>query len=800
MKWLVFFFLIFFYFLSFAQEKTAKDGELGVITGTVVDDRTKEPVPYATVTLKAPNATVITGTITNNQGEFSLTQIPAGSYLLDIYFLGYQTQKQTVIVTPAQKKINLGKWQLLPEVAHLKELVVTGEKPAVTLQVDKKVYEVGKDILAQSGSVNEVLNNVPSVTVSPSGVVSLRGNSNVLILINNRRSGLTLSNALDQIPADQIERVEVITNPSARYDAAGSAGIINLILKKNKKAGFSGQVRLVSGLPLDARINPGFNFKSSKLNIFANIGYRQTDYVGFYQSNQTTLTNKIPTTLNRKQNEARHDDGKLLYVGADYYLNAHHALTAAFFKNATRDSDQTTLNYQYQSLLPQPDSLLRRLGSSQEIRDYNQLEFNFTKTYPTAGQKLTADVQYDFWNSDKSWNLATHKLYPTVLDLPLLRTNSVGSSKDFLIRTDYVKPFNPTATLELGLKVETRVVTSSYKAEELADNAWQIIDGIDNKLNYQEKIGSAYGQYSKNFKKLDYMLGLRSEITRVESQDRENTFTNQKNYQRVFPTVNLKYAFKETATLQGSYSKRINRPNLSLLYPFNDITDFNAQFVGNPDLNPAYTDAFELNYLHHGNLFTFNPSVYYQHSSNLVQFYTYQNQAAVFITTPFNLEKEQRYGLELALTYNPFKWLQINGEVNWYAFRQRGKYQEQDFAFADHTQNTRLNTQLKLPHQFTVQSRFNYTGAQNNAQSKTRALYYVDAGLSKNLLQNKIALVLDGSNLFNSRQTRTLTTGENYTFYQLSNYNAARYRFSFVYRFNKKEDQSERQAKSGNRS
>ena len=786
-----------------AQQPTAPAAGSGstvsTVSGTVRDRASGTPVPYATVNVKDAAAKLVGGGISDDQGAFRLEGVPGGELTLEVRFMGYQTVSQPLRVPAAGSKLDVGPVLLAPDVTQLAEVTVTGEKPGISLQLDKKVFEVGKDILSQSGSANDVLNGVPSVAVNPTGGISLRGNPNVTVLVNGRRSGLTQSSALDQIPATQIERVEVITNPSARYDAAGTAGIINVILKKPKKPGLGGQLRLVGGLPNDSRLNAGLTYKSGKFNVFATAGLRLSDYLGRYRTDQTTGLGSRPTSLSQRQVEYRHDDGRILYFGADYAINERNTLTAALLRNETRDRDQTNLRYEYAITGGQPDSTLRRDGDSRENRSYNQLEFNYTRLFAQAGRKYSADVQYDFWNSDKDWTLTTRRLAPQEQAQPGIRTGSVGGSRDLRVQTDWVQPLSARAKLEVGLKAESRQVTSDFRAEEQRGAEWAVFRGINNSLQYDELISSGYAQVGSKLGQLSYLLGLRAEMTRIALADRAGEFNNRKNYTRLFPTLNLSYQFREGLTTQLNYSRRIDRPSLWLLYPFNELTDLNAQTVGNPDLNPAYTDALEWGLLRNWAKVTLNPSVYCQRTTDFIQTYTYRDPTGTFISTPVNLRGETRLGLELSVLYNPAKWLNFNTELNVFRFSQQGTYKEQDFGFADQTVTGRFSTQLKLPASFAVQARYSLTGPQNNAQARTCAIHNADLALSKNLLQNRATLTLDGTNLFDTNQTRTRTQGQTFDFHQVSNRNAARYRLSFQYRFNLKDGRAIRQAKGSNR-
>ncbi|WP_426485301.1 outer membrane beta-barrel protein [Flavobacterium sp. 2] len=781
--------ILFIPIFSFAQK--------AAVSGKVQDNTTKESIPYVTISIQDNASKTVAVGVTDDHGMFNFEELPSGKMTISFSYVGYQNYTQALEIISGKPKIELGMIILHADAVELNAVEVTGQKSSISLKLDKKVFEVGKDVLSQNGSAHDVLNGVPSVTVSPTGGISLRGNSSVLVFINGRQSGLTQSNSLDQIAADQIERVEVITNPSSRYDASGSAGIINIILKKNKKSGFSGQVRLVAGSPNDSRLNPSINFKSDKINIFSNFGIRSSDYVGLYTTNQSTMNNGTPNYLNHVQNEDRHDDGKLMYLGADYYIDEHRTITAAFLKNATQDDDKTRLLYDYSNANHTRDSLLTREGKSLEKRDYNQFEFNYTQTFKKPSKKWTIDVQYDWWNSDKKWNLLTQQVYPEMMAYPGIRTNSVGSSKDLLMQSDFVQPIDSVSVFEMGVKTEIRKVSSQFLAEQQQGDIWTIYQDIDNDLNYTETISSAYAQYSNKLRRFNYMLGLRTEFTKISITDIKNTYNDDKKYNRLFPTVNLSYKF-EASTLQLNYSKRINRPLLYALYPFNELTDLNAQYIGNPDLNPSYSDVFELAFLKTWKKFTLNPSVYYQWESGYIQDFTYREND-IFYTTPINIQHEIRSGIELSTLYNPLKWLQVNLEMNFYHFAQKGSYQEENLDYEGKTFSGRLSTQIKLPSKFSFQGRYNFRGAQQNAQTKNEALQSLDFGLSKILLKDKATIVFDVTNAFDLRQNKSTTTGTDYYITENSIPNAARYRLSFVYRFNLTDPKAIRQASSANR-
>jgi outer membrane receptor protein involved in Fe transport len=794
MKYIATLFLLIFYPAVFCLAQSPKR----TVFGRIKDRSTKADIPFVSIAIVDGDGKNLVSGISDEKGRFSLDFSTSNKPSIWFSFMGYARLSKPLELSSEKIKTDMGILLMDPEATMLKEISITTEKSAVSLNLDKKVFEVGKDILSQSGSVSELLGGVPSVSVAPGGAISLRGNSSVLVLINGRRSGLTAGGALEQISADQVERVEVITNPSARYDAAGSAGIINIVLKKNKKSGFNGQIRLVGGTPNETRIAPSLNYKSNKLNLFSTIGLRFSDYVGLYTTNQSVRQNGTSVLLNQRQDEKRHDDGRMIYFGADYQPDSLNTITLAYLLNATKDHDKTTLGYDYSKAGAGIDSALQRNGESWERRNYNQLEFNYTRLFKKPGEKLTVDMQYDFWNSDKDWNLATTRTAPSLQQLPEIRTSSIGSNRDFAAQSDMSIPLDSNAVLEYGIKGENRSVESDFLAEGRTANGWATIDHIDNGVIYNELIGSAYVQMRNKFGRFSYQLGLRGEYTRVKVEDRNGAYDNRKNYLKLFPTVHLGYEPVKGTTLQLSYSRRINRPALNNLYPFNELTDFNSRYVGNPDLNPSYADVFELGLLTHFGTLTINPSVYYQYQSGVIIDYSYRENG-LFISTPINIDQEQRSGVELSLLYNPYKWLQMNMEMNAYRFRQEGLYSSQDFTYSGSTLTGRFGTQLKLPSKSSFQLRYNFSGPRNSAQSTMKAVHSIDLGAGQNFWKDRASLLFDVSNLFELRKFSTTTTGPDFSISQVNMPNGTRYRLTFVYRLNLTGDQGIRQAKSGNR-
>lgn len=767
------------------------------LSGKVVDGTAQEALEYATVSLADAEGKVLTGAITDAQGAFSI-KVEGGTYRIKVDFLSFESFEKEVTLNA---NMDLGVIALQPDGKALEDVEIVDEKTTVEYKLDKKVYNVGKDITAQGGTVNDVLDNVPSVNVDADGAISLRGNSGVTVLVNGKPSVIAANNGLGQIPAQNVESIEVITNPSARYQASGTAGIVNIVLKRNKLKGISGSVQLTTGIPADHSATLNLSYKNEKFNLFGTVGRRYSNFVGKSYTDQFVTNGTTGTTTFLRQDglQDRNDNGYNFFLGADYYFNAKNTLTAAFFQYNVKNTDVTDLDYAFTFSDGSPDSAVYRQIDYYEPQQYNQLELSYQKTFDKKGKKWTVDFQYDFWNDDENENITSREVGPMVDLTRSFRSRDVESSDDFLLQSDFVQPLGENGRIEFGGRAETRVITSQYSAEQLVGNGWEVINNIDNDVDYSERIGGLYFQYGNAFKKIDYLLGLRTEFTQIAIDDVENEFSTRKDYTRFFPTLHLNYGFSKSTKLQLSYSRRIRRPGFWQLNPFGGISNDNALFGGNPDLDPAFTNSLELGFLKNHEKFTFNPSIYFQHTTDFFHFFVERTDEGRFFTKPINLDHENRYGVEIAVNYRPLKWLQLSGEFNGYHTQQRGDYEMVNFDFDNTAWFTQFSTRMRLPQAFTFQGQFSYQGASQNAQTILRPQYYADLGLTKRFLKDKASLTFNVRNVLDSRRRIYLTTGEGFSIEEMNQRNIRRYRLSFIYQFNRKPNQRDRQPGRSNR-
>lgn len=747
------------------------------VSGKVLEQGTNLPIEFASVSIINPtNQSIAASTVTDAKGEFLLSAA-AGNYTLKVDFMSFKPTETTITLLSDQK---LPTVFLEPETTQLQAVDVTAEKSTIEHQLDKKVFNVGKDLVAKGGTANDLLNNVPSVSVNANGTVSLRGNSAVRILINGKPSVLTANNGLEQIPSENIEKVEVITNPSARYDSEGTAGIINIVLKKNKNSGFSSSVQLTTGIPDNHALGFNASYKTAKFNIFSDLRYRYIKWLGNDSGQRTDYTNQ--SMLDQYTSNERNGRTANLYLGGDYYINDKNTLTLSYYYRNNIGRRDVDYAFDYLDTNRQPTQVIRANENYREPQIANQIELNYVKDFDNENKKWTVNLQYDFWNDDENESITEQQYFPTY-SLKTLKSRDIESSKDFLFQTDFTIPLAGKSKIEIGAKGEIREIDSDY---EVLDNG-VMIDSLNNVLHYRERIFGAYLQYSGGFKKLQYLLGLRTEHANTGSDDVLNQFNIDKKYTDLFPTAHFTYAFTDAFNLQLSYSRRIQRPRFWQLNPFGGIADRRNRTIGNPDLDPMYTDSYELSTLVKWKSVTINPSVYHQFSRNLFEDTYYTNPGGVLISQQVNTGNESRVGFELSLTYSPIKWLTLSGEMNYYTFEQRGLYRVSDQAFT-----SRINARVKHK-TWNFQTNMNQQGARNSGQTHIDAQYWIDMGVGKDIWNEKATITLKADNILDSRRYKGVVLGDGYESTFESVNRGPRVFATFTYRLNRKKNERERQ-------
>lgn len=766
------------------------------ITGKVVEKNSLQVLEYATITLINPNnPKAIAGSITNAKGEFEVSISP-GIYDVSLEFISFKSTK--IKQQNFQVNTNLGTIALEEDASQLNEVVVRSEKTTVEIKLDKKVYNVGKDLLIRGGTVSNVLDNIPSVTVDSEGIVSLRGNENVRILIDGKPSNsINIAEALRQIPADAIDKVEVITNPSARYDSEGGGGLLNIVLKKGRNKGLNGTLISSTGNPESYGLSANMNYKSEKFNLFTNTGYSYRKNPSKFVTNTSYLNSNGSIKSNideiRKSNRLR--EGYNTSIGADWLLNETTTWTNALNLRQNNGNNPENVTYNNYDANDQFLSTNSRLSSRLSNSIDSEYTTNFIKKFKREGHKLTIDGAFS-----KSQDNDNSTITSTIFE----KTSSAEKQRKNTIQTDYVLPFGKASQFEMGYKGEFNTLNTDYKVGSINSSGVYIPNNqFTNILDYKENINAVYSQLGTKINKFSFLFGLRWEDSKIEVNQLVTNDFNTKKYNNFFPSAFLTYELSDKSSSSLSYSRRVSRPRGRLINPFSNYSSNINIFTGNPDLNPAFTDALDFGYLKRWEKLTFNTSIYTNKTTNTFQYIRRENGdfvagIPVILSTPINLATEFRNGFEFTLNYSPFKWWRLNSNFNFFNIDTKGNYTYTNFQKVVVTQNfdnntnswfTRLSSKVSLPYKIDWQSNVTYTGAQKNAQGRVLANLSANLGFSKDVLKEKGTFALNVQDVFNSRKRIYETTlPKVLNSYSELQWISRQINFSFTYRFNKKKE------------
>ncbi|MFY0685727.1 MAG: TonB-dependent receptor [Cyclobacteriaceae bacterium] len=770
------------------------------VSGVLTDDDSGEPIEFATISvLNVADSSLVTGVVTSSDGRFEISVKP-GSYVLRAQFITYATKEIPVEVAPG-KPVVLNDLTLGMASKELAEVVVQGERTQMELKLDKKVYNVGKDLSNLGGSASDILGNLPSVAVDVEGNISLRGSTNVRILVDGKPSGLvgmSSADALRQLQGNLVERVEIVTNPSARYDAEGSAGIINIVLKKEKAKGINGSFQLNTGYPHNHGGSFNINFRRDWVNLFANVGvgYRKAPGIASADQIYEKGDSSWSTTLNRDMFR-----GGISYnarSGADFYLGDNTTLTAYFLYRFSDEDNNTVINY-YDT--DQVGNSSRTNRDEQQLEDDKNLEygFNFVRNFKGKGHKLTADFQFQNNNEQEYSDLVENFGLTEASWVPQLyqRSETDEGEERMMFQADYNRPFGQEGSLEAGSRISLRNVFNYYIVENQEDGEYVLDQGLSNDFNYLENIYAFYGIYNNKTGKVSYQLGARVESTDIETALVQTNETNVQKYTNFFPSAFLTYDLTETHKLQLSYSRRVRRPRFRSLNPFFSISDSRNYWSGNPNLKPVFTDSYELGYLQNFNKSSVYYGVYYRHSIGVTQRITTITEDGIRIRRPENLGFSDSYGFEMNASHDFVKWYRISGNANLFYFKTEGTLNEgtadEQFLSAEALSfMTRVSNNLKIGDNWTGQANFFYRAPQESPQGKRLAMTGLDLGLSRDVLNQNGTISFSARDVFNSRKYRGIAeiqeTANAPYYYEESTFQwrSRQFTVQFIYRLNQK--------------
>ncbi|MEZ0006361.1 outer membrane receptor for ferrienterochelin and colicins [Flavobacterium sp. 28YEA47A] len=795
--------------LSYAQERP--QAKKVKITGKITEKSTSQPLGYATVTLQnSRRPDVITGGMTDENGEFSI-EANAGTYDVKFEFISFKPIeiKQLAI----QEDKNFGTIALEAEAEMLDAVEIRAERSTVEIKLDKKVYNVGQDMIVKGGTISDVLDNVPSVSVDVEGNVSLRGNENVRILIDGKPSGLAginIADALKMLPADAVDKVEVITNPSARYDAEGGAGILNIILKKGKNQGINGTVTATTGDPANHGFTGTINYKTEQFNLFTTQGYSYRKGPGNSMTDTEYLDENGDITgyLKERRNNERLSKSYNGVFGVEWYLDKSTTWTNTLsYRRSSGENPDNVFQYRYDPAM-NLQSITNRFNMESEKDENVDFSSNFIKKFKKDGHQLTVDLSFSQSDDDENSDIPSRN----VLDGTAIsdqRTGNIQKQNRSLLQTDYVLPIGEKSQFEAGYRGNFNNLLTDYSVENFnyGSGAWENDPQFTNTLEYKEKVNAFYSQFGTKINRMSYLVGLRWEDSNIDiNQLTQNIYKN-KRYNNFFPSAFLTYEFNESSSASLSYSRRISRPRSRSINPFSSLSSNINLFRGNPDLDPSMTDALDFGYLNKFGKLTFNTSMYFNRTKDAVQYVRNTeiiNGISTLVTSPVNVGSEDRFGFEFTLSYNPYKWWRLNSNFNLFRNQTKGNYtytdlsnnsQTIDFSNTAYSWFARINSKINLPLGIDWQANTTYNAPQTNAQGRSKGIISANMAFSKDVLKDKGTVALNVNDLFNSRKRITETNLATQNAYSEMQWRERQITLSFTYRFNKKKNEREKQPK-----
>jgi outer membrane receptor protein involved in Fe transport len=751
------------------------------ITGKVIDASTKQGMEFANISLrKTGSKEFIKGTVSDQLGTFRLDGVSNGNYVVAVSVVGYATFEKELTIGTGQKTINLRNILLKEDTQLLNEVQVVGQRSQMKFEIDRKVFNVDQSLATAGGSASDVLGNIPSVQVDPEGEVSLRGNSSVTVWINGKESGLSADNRaqiLEQLPAESIERVEVITNPSAKYNPEGTAGIINIVLKKNRKAGYYGSLQ--AGVDTRGGYNAAgnVNFSSGKFESFVNVGTRVRKSEGEGYTNRQNLDdNGNPVSyLNQLRNDEDTRKPVIVRMGTTYHATDKDHFSFSGFGLLGRGDETDWLNYTSNI----PGSFTNSLRTSAEKRKMNigNFEIGYKRDF-SEKSNLDLSASYNLVNitPESSFLQVSNYAGGTSTSSYQFQEN-VMKPRKWEFQADYVTEFGEQNKIEAGYKGEfltSKSKVSTYSGTSEGNAAFN--EGLYNNFTYDQNVNALYATYSKRINRFGIQLGLRGEHTRTNTnslgynQSETDHPAYKDDYFSFYPSAFLSYQLPSNNELQLNYTRRVSRPWGGQLNPFVNLTDSTNISYGNPLLLPQYSNSLELNYIKNWENHTLSASLYYRNTDNVIQRISYRD-GDIMKSTFENIAKTQSAGTELILKNNLFRMIDLTSTLNFYYNKLDGfSYlpagattpvvgeADEDFSWS-----ARIIANVMLPWGVSLQATGDYNSRELVAQGYRKANHAIDLGLRKSFLDRKLSLTINTRDLLNSRKRETITSGSGFS-------------------------------------
>lgn len=741
-----------------AQDNTNDSPKIGTITGTVLDVTLDQPLPYVNVIVKDTNNKLITGGITNNDGQFEVKQIPEGTNIVTIEYLGFLPQNKTIVISNDNKIIDLGTINLEEAATNLDEVTIVAETSTIQQKVDRKVITIGKDLQTAGATASEIMNNLPSVSVDQqTGSISLRGNQNVRVMVDGKLSNIPAEQLLKQIPSSSIKSIELITNPSAKYNPEGMSGLINIVLHKNTKIGFNGNINIGLSHDIEAKFNSSIdaNYRNGKFNVYGSYNNSVTKNFNFGE------INRIEQDIQQKFEILNNNKSHLFKVGVDYFLDEKN--TISVFTNQNLFDGWVNVNSGI-NYLANPSLNESQFTRNDNDNDSEQYNFNYKHDINDEGHSIELEVDHNTYNG---FGFTRNTFFSS--QRPNFIEDTDTDRQSTTINLDYSNPLSETAKLELGLQARLFNTNIFYQSDARETNQLGQYIPTTTTFDYTRDIYSAYATYGKTLDKWSYQLGLRAETVNVNSEaykkdlaSNEQTnipFTN--DYFRLYPSGFLTYTPSEKNAYQFNYSRRVDRPGINQVNPLPEWnTPLISQF-GNQALRPQFTNSFETNYTRQLEKGSITAGVFYRIIEDEIQqaILIDRTDTNRLIFTDLNFDNSTAYGIELSSNYKPTKWWSVNASFD--LFSQTQKSIAESF---DTNQNIVLNTvkidnivwnvrafnNFKVTKDLSLSAFGMYSGKNKNIQFEMNDMLMVNLGMRYSFLQNKASFSLSYNDIFDT--------------------------------------------------
>lgn len=757
----------------------------GAVKGTVIDKQTKEAMEFVNVAVETSAGKLVKGAITDVDGQFNITGLKDGNYLLQVSFVGYKTLTHPFTLSSKNRQQQFKELYMSEDAKVLGEVQVTGQRSQMKLEVDRKVFSVDQILAGAGGSASDLLENIPSVEVTTDGEISLRGNSSVEVWINGKASGLTTDNRaeiLQQIPAESIERIEVIDNPSAKYSPEGSAGIINIILKRDRKAGYYGSVRAGANIYGGWNTSGNINYSSGVLDAYANLGIRRRKNQGGSESQQDyKQTNEYQNYESESKNRGRNIFARM---GLTWHFTKDDDLSIGGMTMQGKSNNSSSTPYHYGTIGAAQDAyqmfrLNKGKGDMQMYHAELGYEHRFTETH-----KLTANVEFNRWMSDNDNTYQDSTFFianpqPTIYHYQLRPMHVRNRSWEAKI--DYENQITENFKIEAGYN--GRFSYENTPQESWTANNWEGDDPMEDELYYNRFIYSMdthalYATANTKVGKLGIMAGLRGEYWKVDTESYDYAQEHgtagkeapyQKDFFKLFPSLFLNYELAESAQLQLNYTYRLRRPWGGQLNSFRNTSDASMVQFGNPELTPEYSHSLSLNFLKTWAEHTLSVSTYYRPTTDVMQRIRYQNadDGLMYMTT-MNLTKRQSLGVEVIGKDKLFRILDLTTTFNGYYNQLDGfTYVIDGQTVTGEGNNSfswdaRMLASLILPYDISVQMTGNYRSRGVITQGYRKPNASLDLGIRKNLFNKKMAVAFNWRDVFGTRKWDNYTESDTF--------------------------------------